>query len=161
MTVFVALLLPVLLLLAVVVMDIGNLYVHKRHLQTQVDAGAFAGATKFVGCSFQFGDPVAANAAIKATALGYTGDQARDPATTNLQLQEPADVRVVLNSARYWTDGDPLTGVGLDDTLDTDDFNEAIWAGLRGDNVPYPEVRHGHDMRGNRKELLRSFTEKK
>jgi len=119
-TVFFALILPVLLLMGAVVMDVGNWYVHKRHLQTQVDAAAFAGATKFVGCSFQFGDPVAANEAIKATALGYAGDQSRDPATTNLQVQEPADVRVVLNSDRYWGDGDPLTGIGLDDTLDAD-----------------------------------------
>ena len=54
---------------AVVVLDIGNLYVHQKHAQTLVDAGAFAGATKFVGCSFQFGDPVAANDAIKTTVL--------------------------------------------------------------------------------------------
>ena len=61
-----ALLIPVLLALAAIVIDVGNMYVHKKNLQTLVDAGAFAGATKFVGCSFQFGDPVAANAAIKA-----------------------------------------------------------------------------------------------
>jgi Putative Flp pilus-assembly TadE/G-like len=119
-SVLVALLLPVFLLMGVIVLDIGNWYVHKRHLQTLVDAGALAGATKFVGCSFQFGDPVAANAAVKAAALGYAGDQARDPATQNAQVQEPADVRVVLNSDRYWGDGDPLHGVGLDDTLDHD-----------------------------------------
>ena len=91
-------------LLSVIVVDVGNWYVHRKRLQTLVDAGAFAGATKFVGCSFQFGDPVAANEAIKATALGYAGDTARDPATQNLQVQEPDDVRVVLNSARYWAE---------------------------------------------------------
>ena len=120
MVVLFALLLPVILVLGAVVMDVGNWYVHKRHLQTQVDAAAFAAATKFVGCSFQFGDPVAANAAIKATALAYAGDTARDPGTMNLQVQEPNDVRVVLNSERYWTDGDPTDGAGLDDTLDAD-----------------------------------------
>jgi hypothetical protein len=119
-TVFFALFLPVVFAIGAIVMDVGNWYVHKRHLQTQVDAAAFAGATKFVGCSFQFGDPVTANAAIKATALGYSGDLARDPAAMNRQVQEPGDVRVVLNSNRYWADGDPLDGVGLDDTLDTD-----------------------------------------
>ncbi len=115
-----ALLLPVILILSVVVVDIGNWYVHKKHLQTLVDAGAFAGATKFVGCSFQFGDPVAANEAIKAAALRYSGDTVRDPATLNLQVQEPNDVRVVLNSAQYWTDGLPTDGVGLDYTFDHD-----------------------------------------
>ena len=75
-----ALLLPVLLALGAIVLDVGNWYVHKKHLQTLVDAGAFAGATKFVGCSFQFGDPVAANHAITATALEYAGDTSRAPA---------------------------------------------------------------------------------
>jgi len=105
---------------AVVVLDIGNLYVHQKHAQTLVDAGAFAGATKFVGCSFQFGDPDAANGAINAMALNYAGDTVRDPATRNLQVQEPADVRIVLNSDRYWADNDPLNGWGLDYTQDTD-----------------------------------------
>jgi len=108
------------LALSAIVVDVGNWYVHKKRLQTLVDAGAFAGATKFVGCSFQFGDPVAANAAIKSVALAYSGDTIRDPATINLQVQEPNDVRIVLNSAQYWTDGYPTDGVGLDDTLDQD-----------------------------------------
>ncbi len=120
MVVLFALVLPLILTLSVIVVDVGNWYVHHKRLQTLVDAGAFAGATKFVGCSFQFGDPVAANAAIKSTALNYSGDTARDPTPHNLQEQEPDDVRVVLNSKRYWANGDPMTGVGLDDTLDHD-----------------------------------------
>lgn len=118
--VVVALLLPVFLLLTALVLDIGNWYVHKRHLQTMVDAGAFAGATRFVGCSTVSGDPASANAAIRATALEYAGDTVRAPGTRNVQVQEPNDVRVVLNSARYWGDGDPSDGTGLDDTLDLD-----------------------------------------
>jgi hypothetical protein len=142
--VLLALLLPVLFALGAIVLDVGNWYVHKRHLQTQVDAAAFAGATRFVGCSYQFGDPVAANRAIRAEALGYAGDTARVPApdeTFNQQVQESRDVRVVFNSSRFWRDGDPepvdpegdlpaslgyhpmdptSTGYGLDDTLDVD-----------------------------------------
>jgi len=95
-----ALLLPILLALGAVVMDVGNWYVLKRHLQTQVDAAALAGATKFVGCSFQFGNPPAANEAIKATALSYAGDRNRDPAASNPQLEDAIDVHAVLNSAR-------------------------------------------------------------
>jgi len=117
-----AIVLPLILAFGSVVISVGNWYVHKRHLQTEVDAAAFAGATKFVGCSFQFGDPVAANAAIRATALAYAGDTIRDPATTNLQEQQPDDVRVVLNSSSYWTPvngTDPTNGYGLDDTQDS------------------------------------------
>jgi len=115
--------LPLVLLLGVIAVDVGNWYVHKRRLQTLVDAGAFAGANKFVGCSFQFGDPLAANTAVRAAALAYSGDTARDPATFNVQEQEPDDVSIVLNSGRYWADGDSPTGAGLhplDDTLDHD-----------------------------------------
>jgi len=115
-----ALLLPLILLVGVIAVDVGNWYVHKKRLQTLVDAGAFAGATKFVGCSFQFGDPVAANGAIKSTALDFSGDTAREPATLNVQEQEPNDVRVVLNGNRFWADADPMDGTGLDDTLDHD-----------------------------------------
>ena len=41
-----ALLLPVILGIGSVVVTIGNWYVHKKHLQTLVDAGAFAGARR-------------------------------------------------------------------------------------------------------------------
>jgi Flp pilus assembly protein TadG len=115
-----ALFIPMLLALAAIVMDVGNMYVHKKNLQTLVDAAAFAGATKFVGCSFQFGDPVAANNGIRATALQYAGDTTRSPGTLNLQVQKPNNVHVVLNSARYWDATDQPYGVGLDNTLDTD-----------------------------------------
>ena len=45
-----ALLLPVILGIGSIVVTIGNWYVHKKHLQTLVDAGAFAGGTEFTGC---------------------------------------------------------------------------------------------------------------
>ena len=92
--------------LGAIVLDIGNWYVHKRHLQTQVDAAALAAAPSFTGC---FHDAAAANLAIASTALSYAGDTARDPDSVNLQVQEPNDVRVTLNSQRYWAAGDPVT----------------------------------------------------
>jgi hypothetical protein len=126
-----ALLIPVLFALTAIVMDVGNWYVHKRHLQSQVDAAALAGGTKFVGCNSLF-DPAAANRAIKGTALEYAGDSLRPPTTIdplftstvrNPQVQEPADVRVALNSATYWNPSNgtnPIGGYGLDDTEDRD-----------------------------------------
>ena len=62
------------LLLGVVTVDIGNWWVRKSHLQTQVDAAAFAGGPQFVGC---FHDPDAANLAIASRALAYAGDTQR------------------------------------------------------------------------------------
>jgi Putative Flp pilus-assembly TadE/G-like len=118
-----ALFLPVLLALSSVVLDVGNWYVHKKHLQTLVDAGALAAAPKFVGCSFQYGDPATANHAIRTAALEYAGDPSRDPATRNRQHQAPDNVHVLLNSTRYWEPGDPVDGtavMGLDYTWDID-----------------------------------------
>lgn len=116
-----ALVLPLMLILSVVVVDAGNWWVHRKHLQTLADAGALAAAPKFVGCSYQFGNPSAANVAIRDTALAYAGDPTRDPATKNLQVQEPADVHVLLNSPRFWQPGDPVSdGTGLDYTWDID-----------------------------------------
>ena len=118
--VFFAVLLPVLLVLGSVVMSVGNWYVHKRHLQTQVDAAVFAAGQDFVGCFLQ---PAATNTLVKNSALQYAGDTQRGSAT-NLQVQQPQDVRVVLNSADYWGPAqaglNPATGYTLDWTMDGD-----------------------------------------
>ena len=50
------------ILLVGVVADVGNWFVHRRHLQTQVDAAALAAGGKFRDCFF---NQTAANTAIK------------------------------------------------------------------------------------------------
>ncbi len=123
-----AIILPVILAFGSVVLTVGNWWVHKRHLQTQVDAAAFAGGTEFWGCSSLF-DPATANITIKARALEYAGDSLRPPSSMdptftapvrNPQVQTPDDVRAVLNSTTWWAQGDPTDGTGLDDTIDPD-----------------------------------------
>ena len=126
------LLIPVIFALAAIVLDVGNWYVHKRHLQTQADAAAFAPAPEFTGCF----DPAAwsqADQQIASHALGLAGDTSRpgalgsnNSATTNLQVQEPNDVRIVLNSDQYWQKvngydpSQPSPGYGLDNSQDLD-----------------------------------------
>ncbi len=41
---------PVILLFIAFSVDIGNWWVHKRHLQLQVDAAALAGGARFSQC---------------------------------------------------------------------------------------------------------------
>ena len=118
-----AILLPVVMLLGSIVLAIGNWFVHKRHLQTQVDAAVLATGADFTGCFLQ---PGPTNGIITTSAESYAGDTQRDSTTTNLQVQEPNDVRVVLNSSDYYATStapdptNPTTGYGLDWTMDGD-----------------------------------------
>jgi hypothetical protein len=64
--IFVAVGLPVFVLFAVFVLDVGNWWVHKRHLQIQADAAALAGASKFRY-------PNCDDNAIAAEAIKYSG----------------------------------------------------------------------------------------
>ena len=68
--VFVALLLPVRPAVPRAHVDIGNWWVHKRHLQTQVDAAALAGGALLGEC---FSDPAGANTAIQNEATRFGG----------------------------------------------------------------------------------------
>ena len=67
---FVGLIMPVILLFLAFSVDIGNWWVHKRHLQLQVDAAALAGGARFSQC---FPDASVGNAAIEAEATKYGG----------------------------------------------------------------------------------------
>ena len=63
-------LLPVVLLFLALSVDIGNWWVHKRHLQLQVDAAALAGGALFGDC---FTDSAGANVAIQNEATRFGG----------------------------------------------------------------------------------------
>jgi putative Flp pilus-assembly TadE/G-like protein len=65
-----AMLLPVMLLLISLSVDVGNWWVHKRHLQLQADAAALAGGALFGKC---FTDPSGAWTAMQNEATKYSG----------------------------------------------------------------------------------------
>jgi hypothetical protein len=117
-----ALLLPVILTIGSVVVSVGNWYVLKRHLQTQVDAAALAGGGVFNGCQE---NPVLTRDNMENEALKFAGDTQRPPvpappasqANLNLQPEDWTDVRVALNSNLYWSTGDPTDGSTLDWTM--------------------------------------------
>jgi hypothetical protein len=86
--------------------DLGHWFEHKRHLQLQVDAGAFAGGTGFNACvaatPAQRADPAgAANTAIATTARQFSGDRQTIPTAYNQQVSNKANVTVLLNSTKY------------------------------------------------------------
>jgi hypothetical protein len=161
-----AVLLPLILLLVGIAWDAGNWWIHRKHLQTQVDAAVLAAAPVFSNCFF---DAPVANAGIAYDAIRYAGDNARAAAqtttTVNQQVEEPNDVHVVLNSNVYWqrSDGtDPKkgtsadTGYGLDNsagspcetsTLEAKGTDDRVasfmpWAPLRGLGITPTPHRH-------------------
>jgi hypothetical protein len=107
----VAVSMPVLLVFAILVIDVGNWFVHKRHLQTQADAGALAGGDLFRGCYAS--DQTAANAAISSEARKYSGDAAVvGRFNPQVGVRSGEGVVILLNSKTYHRGGP-----SADDTL--------------------------------------------
>lgn len=91
----VAFALPLMIAFAMFVLDVGNAFQHRRHLQLQADAGVLATGQEFTRC---FTDPTGANAAIKEKAVEYAGG------THNPQSGDPdaqSRVLTVLNGSDY------------------------------------------------------------
>jgi putative Flp pilus-assembly TadE/G-like protein len=82
----------------VFVVDVGNWFVHKRHLQLQADAGALAGGGLFTfPCS---------DAPIVAEARKYAGDpSSAGPYNLQVAPTDQANVHVLVNSSLYWNEG--------------------------------------------------------
>jgi Putative Flp pilus-assembly TadE/G-like len=96
----VALWMPLMVLLMSLVVDVGNWFVHRRHLQMQADAAAFAAAGDYrVGC----GNGDAVNDTMRATARKYGGVTTGGVAAYNGQLgttpHDKVDIRI---NARHW-----------------------------------------------------------
>ena len=63
----------------------------------------------------------------------------------------PADMP--LHDAAYWDQVTAGQNFGREDAVDTASFNQALWRGVKGENVPYPTVRDGRDLSNNRAQL--------
>jgi putative Flp pilus-assembly TadE/G-like protein len=96
--VMVVLWLPVVILFATLVIDVGNWFAHKRHLQMQADAGALAGGGAFTfPCS---------DAPIVSEARRYSGDPGgASPYNLQIAPTDQSNVHVLVNSTQYWNEG--------------------------------------------------------
>jgi len=96
--VMVVLFIPAVVLFVVFVVDVGNWFVHKRHLQLQADAGALAGGGSFTWpCS---------NDTIEERARQYAGDPGNStPYNTQIPPTDGANVHVLINSEDFWNEG--------------------------------------------------------
>jgi Putative Flp pilus-assembly TadE/G-like len=93
-----AIMLPALIVIASLVLDVANLWEHRRHLQMQADAAALAAAQKImVPCD---------NAAIEAEAHRFVGV---GDSEYNQQFQVPSErTNWLLNSRTYWEQPDKV-----------------------------------------------------
>jgi hypothetical protein len=109
--VMVTLWLPLIVLAASFVIDAGNWFQHRRHLQLQADAAAFAAGGMFNGC---FDNATTANGAIDTTARTYGGDPGVAQAY-NAQVggARKGTVTLFVNRKVY-----PVGGPGPDDTVE-------------------------------------------
>ena len=105
--VFVGLLFPVLALFLALGVDVGNWWVHKRHLQTQVDAAALAGGARFSQC---FPDASVGNAAIQNEATRFGGGPGSSYNTQVGNANQGTIGPLVYQSATYPSGLNPADG---------------------------------------------------
>jgi YVTN family beta-propeller protein len=64
-----------------------------------------------------------------------------------------------LHNSQWWAAKTKGFDFSDADKIDSDAFNRVIWQGMKGEDVPYPAVRSGADLRKNRAELLKRWRE--
>ena len=115
--VFVGMLTPVLLLFLAFAVDIGNWWVHKRHLQLQADAAALAGGALLGDC---FSDPAGANTAITNEATRF-GGAAGSSYNSQVGGASTGTVSLAFQSNTFPSgDADPAGDAETDPPCDTD-----------------------------------------
>ncbi|BBA33874.1 uncharacterized protein sS8_1920 [Methylocaldum marinum] len=85
----------------------------------------------------------------------YTTELELPPRDTAPVASAPACPGMPRADAAYWNAAMSRQDFSVEDKLDVDAFNRALWKGLKGENVPYPEERHGRDLRKGREALLK------
>jgi hypothetical protein len=81
---------------------------------------------------------------------------ARSAANSLPSTERARRFSVPRRDAEYWTKAMAGQDFKREDNLDTVRLNRALWAGLMGENVPYPTERHGRDLSRNRAALLKA-----
>jgi hypothetical protein len=61
------------------------------------------------------------------------------------------------HDAAYWESKTRGFDFSVEDRVDAAAYNRILWQGIMGEDVPYPVIRSGLDLRKNRKALLKAF----
>jgi len=96
--------------LVTLVIDVGHWFEHRRHLQTQVDAGALAGGDVFnhclAGSDTDRGNPGSTmNQTLIGEARKYSGDTKNLASALNAQVNNTSNVTILVNSQNYANNG--------------------------------------------------------
>ena len=80
--------------------------------------------------------------------------------TTQLPLPPRATAKLgraarPMRDAGYWATAMAEQNFASEDRLDEKRFNRALWHGLKGESVAFPDQRHGRDLRSGRAKLLK------
>ena len=110
--VFACLWIPLMVLLAIFVVDVANWFEHKRHLQMQADAGALAAAREFGVIDPDAPGQGCNRAAIEARAKQYAGIEGSPLYNEQIGGTTPDNVHFLLNSATWFNQATPV-----DDTV--------------------------------------------
>ena len=95
---------------------------------------------------------------LRTTGLPQPEEKTASAADVALTIAYPCHDRPKRDAA-FWEKAMNGQNFMVEDRLDTPRFNQALWAGLKED-MPFPGIRHGHDMREDRASLLKAFQEK-
>ena len=76
------------------------------------------------------------------------------PSSRRIRL---ADSQRPLHDASWWAEKTRGFDFSAEDKVDAARYNRILWEGLMGENVPYPSVRSGRDLRQNRQQLLQKY----
>ena len=79
------------------------------------------------------------------------------PVAKSDHLQREDGYSTPTHDAAYWQDKTQEFDFSKEDRLDALRFNQVLWKGIRGENVPYPAARNGRDLRLKRQRILRKI----
>jgi Flp pilus assembly protein TadG len=117
---------PVFLLVAALIVDVGNWYVHKRQLQNRADAAALAAGVQYASSWPACITNTTDQNAIRAVARQFAGDPAAT-SPVNTEIANQSRVDVMLNSTSYTAGTDDSDGGGpcFDHPSNTSPENES------------------------------------
>ncbi|MBH8566399.1 hypothetical protein I8748_30310 [Nostoc sp. CENA67] len=95
-------------------------------------------------------------AIVPGNLCGNTVDAKLVPACQDQNVKKTAVVPI-LHAKNWWADMTKDFDFIGEDKLDPEEFNEILWAGIKGDEIPYPENRSRANLRQNRAQLLKRW----